>query len=97
GSPGGRGEPRGTPPRMKTHLTVAALLALTATACKDEPSGNDAGQQPLPFISDPRRAAAGCDWGQWGQNWAHTGQSCAAAQGLGQALATITVDPFVDQ
>jgi outer membrane protein assembly factor BamB len=82
---------------MKTHLTVAALLALTATACKDEPGGNDAGQQPLPFISDPLRADAGCDWGQWGQNWAHTGQSCAAAQGFARALASITVDPFVAQ
>ena len=81
---------------MKTHLTVVALLALTATACKDEPGGNDAGQQPpLPFISDPLRADAGCDWGQWGQNWAHTGQSCVSAQGFARALATITVDPFV--
>jgi outer membrane protein assembly factor BamB len=83
---------------MKTHLTVVALLALTATACKDEPGGNDAGQQPpLPFISDPLRADAGCDWGQWGQNWAHTGQSCASAQGFAKALGTVTFDPFVAQ
>jgi len=80
---------------MKRHLTVAALLALTTTACKDEPGGSDAG--PLPFISDPLRADAGCDWGQWGQNWAHTGQSCVAAQGFGRALATIIFDPHVDK
>ncbi|HET9157765.1 MAG TPA: hypothetical protein VFN91_13925, partial [Myxococcaceae bacterium] len=76
---------------MKTQLTAAALLALAVSACKDEPPG------PLSFINDPLRADAGCDWGQWGQNWAHTGQSCVAAQGFGTALATITFDPFVEQ
>jgi hypothetical protein len=81
---------------MKTTLTVAALVALTLTACSDDPSGNDAGP-PLPFISDPLRADAGCDWGQWGQNWAHTGQACVPAQGFGTALATVTFDPFVSQ
>lgn len=80
---------------MKPQLTAVAVLALTVTACKDEPGGNDAG--PLPFISDPLRADAGCDWGQWGQNWAHTGQSCVAAQGFGQVLGTVTFDPFVPQ
>ncbi|HUM11050.1 MAG TPA: hypothetical protein VLT82_08895 [Myxococcaceae bacterium] len=81
---------------MKTLLTVAALIALTMPACSDGPGDNDAGQ-PLPFLSDPLRADAGCDWPQWGQNWAHTGQACVAAQGFGTALATVTFDPFVPQ
>jgi len=80
---------------MKT-LLIAALVAWTLTACSDTPGGNnDAG--PLPFISDPLRADAGCDWGQWGQNWAHTGQACVSASGFGTALATVTFDPFVRQ
>ena len=79
---------------MKTHLIAAALLALTLSACKDEPGGNDAGP-PLPFISDPLRADAGCDWPQWGQNWAHTGRSCVSAQGFGTVLGTVVFDPFV--
>ncbi|HEY1418242.1 MAG TPA: hypothetical protein VGF41_10060, partial [Myxococcaceae bacterium] len=77
---------------MKTHLTTAALLALTLWACKNEET-----QPPLPFITDPLRADAGCDWAQWGQNWAHTGQSCVAAQGLGTVLGTVVFDPFVPQ
>ena len=76
---------------MKTTLTAVALVALTLTGCKDEPGGG------LPFISDPLRADAGCDWGQWGQNWAHTGQACASPQGFARVLATITFDPFVAQ
>jgi len=79
---------------MKTYLIVAALLALTLTACKDEPGGGDGGP-PLPFITDPLRADAGCDWPQWGQNWSHTGRACASPQGLGTVLATVTFDPFV--
>jgi hypothetical protein len=89
---------------MKTQLTAAALLVLALTACKNEPGGGDAGPPvvtdsgpPLPFITDPVRSDAGCDWGQWGQNWAHTGQSCVAAQGFATALATIPFDPFVPQ
>ena len=81
---------------MKTDLIAAALLALTLSACKDEPGGNDAGP-PLPFISDPLRADAGCDWPQWGQNWAHTSRSCVAAQGFGTVLGTVVFDPFVPQ
>jgi len=80
---------------MKTTLSFVALVALTLTACSDSPGGNDAG--PLPFISDPLRSDAGCDWAQWGQNWAHTGQACVAASGFGTALATVTFDPFVEQ
>jgi outer membrane protein assembly factor BamB len=79
---------------MKTYLFVAALLALALTACKDEPGGQDAGP-PLPFLSDPLRADAGCDWPQWGQNWSHTGRACASPQGFGTVLATVTFDPFV--
>ncbi|HVP60763.1 MAG TPA: hypothetical protein VMT11_09405 [Myxococcaceae bacterium] len=81
---------------MKTVLTVAALLALTMTACRDDTSTTDAGQ-PLPFLSDPLRADAGCDWAQWGQNWAHTGQACVPGQGFGRVLGTVTFDPFVPQ
>ena len=81
---------------MKTHLTAAALLVLALTACKNEPGGNDGGP-PLPFITDPLRADAGCDWTQWGQNWAHTGQACVSPQGFGTALAVLTFDPFVTQ
>ena len=77
----------------RTLRVVALLLVATLTACKDEPGATP----PLPFISDPLRADAGCDWAQWGQNWAHTGQSCAIAQGFGTALATIEFDPFVAQ
>ena len=76
---------------MKTYLIAVGLLALTLTACKDEPG------PPLPFISDPLRADAGCDWPQWGQNWAHTGRSCVAAQGFGTVLGTVVFDPFVPQ
>jgi len=78
---------------MKTQLTAAALLALTLSACKDEPPP----AQPLPFITDPLRADAGCDWAQWGQNWSHTGQSCVAAQGFATVLGTVVFDPFVPQ
>ncbi len=90
---------------MTRLLCLAAPLALLLAACSDNPrpgnnvgtdGGSDAGP-PLPFISDPLRADAGCDWPQWGQNWAHTGQSCVSAQGLGHALATVTFDPFVPQ
>jgi hypothetical protein len=81
---------------MKTLLPVAALLALTLAACKDEPGCGDC-NGPLPFISDPARADAGCDWSQWGQNWSHTGQSCVAAQGFGTVLGTVVFDPFVPQ
>ena len=87
---------------MKTHLTAVALVALALTACKNEPGGTnpppgeDAGP-PLPFITDPLRSDAGCDWGQWGQNWAHTGQACTSPQGFGTALAVLTFDPFVPQ
>jgi len=81
---------------MKTHLTAAAVLALTLTACKDEPGGNDGGP-PLPFITDPLRADAGCDWPQWGQSWTHVGQSCVAGQGFGTVLGTVVFDPFVPQ
>lgn len=89
-----------------TRLARRSVLAvLLATACSSNPTpGRDAGTDggadggpPLPFISDPSRADAGCDWAQWGQNWAHTGQSCASAAGFGTALATVTFDPFVDQ
>src|ERR1700750_3402533 len=92
--PAGRGELGVSP--MTRHLTIAALFVLGLTACKDEPGGGDGGP-PLPFISDPARADAGCDWTQWGQNWAHTGQSCVAAQGFGTVLGTVTFDPFVPQ
>ncbi|MGZ3447023.1 MAG: hypothetical protein ACXU88_15155, partial [Myxococcaceae bacterium] len=79
---------------MTRTACCSALAVLVATACSDNPrpGGSDAGQDagaPLSFISDPLRADAGCDWAQWGQNWAHTGQACTPAQGFGQALATV--------
>src|SRR5215475_6168593 len=85
---------------------VAALAAFLLSACSKDSNQNDGGQNtgqdaghdagpPLPFISDPARADAGCDWPQWGQNWAHVGQSCAIAQGFHTALATVEFDPFV--
>ncbi|MGZ6079396.1 MAG: hypothetical protein ACXWK4_01185 [Myxococcaceae bacterium] len=87
---------------MTRTACCSTLAVLVATACSDNPrpGGSDAGQDagaPLSFISDPLRADAGCDWAQWGQNWAHTGQACTPAQGFGQALATVTFDPFVPQ
>jgi outer membrane protein assembly factor BamB len=76
---------------MKTYLIAAALVALSFTACKNEET------TPLPFITDPLRADAGCDWAQWGQNWSHTGQSCVASKGFGTVLGTVVFDPFVPQ
>ncbi|WP_157410688.1 hypothetical protein [Actinoplanes rectilineatus] len=38
-----------------------------------------------------------CDWTQWGQNAAHTGQSCAPGQRDLQLLARLVVDPFAEQ
>jgi len=79
---------------MTRLLAGLALLAFLLSGCHDEtPDGGT----PLPFISDLLRADAGCDWAQWGQNWAHTGASCLPAQGFGTALASITFDPFVPQ
>ena len=81
---------------MTRNACSSALILSLVTACSDTPRAvTDAG--PLPFISDPRRADAGCDWAQWGQNWAHTGQACVPASGFATALATVTFDPFVDQ
>ena len=87
---------------MIRTLSLALGVALVMTACPDNPPGNPNpgggdGGPPLPFISDPLRADAGCDWAQWGQNWAHTGVACVPAQGFGTALATVTFDPFVPQ
>lgn len=76
---------------MTRLLTTSAVLALLATGCSESPA------TPLPFISDPLRADSGCDWAQWGQNWAHTGVACVPAQGFSRALATVTFDPFVPQ
>ena len=82
---------------MKTYLIATALLVVALTGCKNEEPGGSDGGPPLPFITDPLRADAGCDWPQWGQNWAHTGRSCVAAQGFGTALGTVVFDPFVPQ
>lgn len=38
-----------------------------------------------------------CDWTQWGQNAAHTGQSCARGQHDLRLLARMVVDPFAEQ
>jgi outer membrane protein assembly factor BamB len=38
-----------------------------------------------------------CDWTQWGQNAAHTGQSCAAGQRDLRLLAHVVVDPFAEK
>ncbi|HTS81787.1 MAG TPA: hypothetical protein VMH40_14395 [Myxococcaceae bacterium] len=78
---------------MTRSLLTLSLLALIVAGCsKEEPP-----PQPLPFISDPLRADAGCDWAQWGQNWAHTGQACVPAQGFANALGSVVFDPFVPQ
>jgi hypothetical protein len=94
---------------MTRLLAASAVLALLLTGCHDTPPNPvpDAGPGActqdlfdggvLSFIPDPLRADAGCDWPQWGQNWAHTGASCVPAQGFARALATITFDPFVAQ
>jgi len=79
---------------MTRILCRSVLLVLLVGACSNDEGGNDAGP-PLPFISDPLRADAGCDWAQWGQNWAHTGQACVPAQLFARALGSVTFDPFV--
>src|SRR4051794_15543993 len=39
----------------------------------------------------------GCDWTQWGQNAAHTGQTCARGQRDLRMLARVVVDPFAEK
>jgi hypothetical protein len=90
---------------MTRILCASLIVTVLAAACSKESSENDAGQNdaghdagpPLPFVSDPLRADAGCDWPQWGQNWAHTGRSCLPAQAFTQELGSLTFDPFVAQ
>ena len=80
---------------MTRHLVAATCCCLLATACSSDNNNPDAGP-PLPFIVDLLRADAGCDWMQWGQNWAHTGATCTPAQSFDRALAQVVFDPFVD-
>lgn len=40
---------------------------------------------------------SGCDWTQWGQNAAHTGQLCTRGQRDLRLLAHTVVDPFAEQ
>jgi hypothetical protein len=72
---------------MMRHLVAAACCCLLVPACSSDDT-------PLPFIADAR-SDAGCDWMQWGQNWAHTGRPCAPARrrpGAGPGG-----DPFLDR
>jgi len=46
-------------------------------------------------VADER--SSGCDWTQWGQNAAHTGQTCARGQRDLRLLARFVVDPFAEQ
>jgi len=93
---------------ISSRLVAHALLTLLVSGCHQTATPHptpDAGPAActedrydggsLSFIPDPTRADAGCDWPQWGQNWAHTGASCVPAQGFARALASITFDPFV--
>jgi hypothetical protein len=76
---------------MLRRCLIPSLLFLIALGC------SSSSPSELPFIVDPARSDAGCDWTQWGQNWAHTGVTCTPAQGLSATLAVIVFDPFVDQ
>lgn len=77
---------------MLRRCVVPSFLVLAALGCSSSTPTSE-----LPFIVDPARSDAGCDWTQWGQNRAHTGVSCTPAQGLSTTLAVIVFDPFVDQ
>lgn len=66
-------------------LRPLALFGLLLSGCSNHPN------------AQVSRADAGCDWAQWGQNWAHTGMSCAVAQTFARPLAVVTFDPFVGQ
>ena len=81
---------------MIRHLVAGACCCLLASACSSDNNPNPDAGPPLPFIVDPLRADAGCDWMQWGQNWAHTGATCAPAQSLDRSLVQVVFDPFVD-
>jgi len=81
---------------MIRHLVAGACCCLLASACSSDNNPNPDAGPPLPFIVDPLRADAGCDWMQWGQNWAHTGATCAPAQSLDRSLDQVVFDPFVD-
>jgi hypothetical protein len=76
---------------MLRRCVIPSFLVLALGCSSSTPTSE------LPFIVDPARSDAGCDWTQWGQNWAHTGMTCAPAQGFAQSLAVVVFDPFVDQ
>ncbi len=84
------------------RFSCAALLVCFGwLGCSSSSStpGRDAGSlltinAPIPGSGTTNAA---CSWAQFGQNAAHTGTACAPAQGFASVLATLTVDPFVEQ
>lgn len=48
-----------------------------------------------PATADDR--SGGCDWGQWGQSAAHSGQVCVRGQRDLRLLTHVVVDPFAEQ
>lgn len=82
---------------MLRQAVVPGLLLVGALGCSSSSPGPADSGGELPFIVDALRSDAGCDWTQWGQNWAHTGMTCTPAPGLSNTLAVVVFDPFVDQ
>jgi hypothetical protein len=86
--------------RLSAPALLALLVCLGALGCTGATSSSDAGPSEL-IINAPIPGSgtvhADCSWTQLGQNAAHTGTACAPAQGFDSVLASVTVDPFVDQ
>ncbi len=71
--------------RLRACLAIAAVV-LTVSGVASAADAADA---------NDRRS--GCDWTQWGQNAAHTGQLCVRGQHDLRLLARTVVDPFAEQ
>jgi hypothetical protein len=81
------------------RLTVALLVLVGVGCSSSSHPGTDGGSDltvnaPIPGSGTTNST---CSWAQFGQNAAHTGTACTPAQGFTSVLATLTVDPFVDQ
>jgi len=79
---------------------IALLVFLGGLGCSGSTPSSDAGVDEL-IINAPIPGSGtthpDCSWTQLGGNAAHTGTACAPAQGFNSVLASVTVDPFVDQ